>query len=163
MIIITGRAYSTFWIHPRISVNVAWKIFYNPKNRGKVSSFQPFCSKDATKEAFAAELIFDGDIWMEMIKSRNRTPIHAIKNSRRLFSLKFSAIMKMRSKWITVFKAYYSQLIQAIFSQHHWHKIDLSIHHKLATLDVTHISPRGKSILPNRAISDDLGYSIFWF
>ena len=30
-------------------------------------------SKDATKAAFAAELIEDGDIWMEMIKSRNQT------------------------------------------------------------------------------------------
>jgi len=39
----------------------------------EVGSFQLFGSKDATKEAFAAELIFDGDIWMEMIKSKNRT------------------------------------------------------------------------------------------
>ncbi len=30
-------------------------------------------SKDATREAFQAELIPDGDIWMEMIKSRNIT------------------------------------------------------------------------------------------
>ena len=30
-------------------------------------------SKDATREAFAAELIEDGEIWMEMIKSRNQT------------------------------------------------------------------------------------------
>lgn len=30
-------------------------------------------SKDATKEAFAAELIKNGDIWMEMINSRNKT------------------------------------------------------------------------------------------
>lgn len=30
-------------------------------------------SKDATKEAFKAELIENGEIWMEMIKSRNKT------------------------------------------------------------------------------------------
>ena len=30
-------------------------------------------SKDATREAFRAELIKDGDVWMEMIKSRNKT------------------------------------------------------------------------------------------
>jgi nucleotidyltransferase substrate binding protein (TIGR01987 family) len=30
-------------------------------------------SRDATREAFQAELIFDGDIWMDMIKSRNKT------------------------------------------------------------------------------------------
>lgn len=30
-------------------------------------------SKDATREAFAANLITNGDVWMEMIISRNRT------------------------------------------------------------------------------------------
>ncbi|MHB8174732.1 MAG: nucleotidyltransferase substrate binding protein [Nitrospirota bacterium] len=30
-------------------------------------------SKDATREAFKAELIEDGDVWMDMIKSRNQT------------------------------------------------------------------------------------------
>lgn len=30
-------------------------------------------SKDATREAFAAELIHDGDIWMDMIRSRDKT------------------------------------------------------------------------------------------
>ncbi len=30
-------------------------------------------SKDATREAFKTELIKDGDVWMEMIKSRNKT------------------------------------------------------------------------------------------
>ena len=32
-----------------------------------------FGSKDATREAFKTELIKDGDVWMEMIKSRNKT------------------------------------------------------------------------------------------
>ncbi len=30
-------------------------------------------SRDSTREAFAAELITDGDVWMNMIKSRNKT------------------------------------------------------------------------------------------
>ncbi|WP_439554771.1 nucleotidyltransferase substrate binding protein [Dyadobacter sp.] len=30
-------------------------------------------SKDATRAAFAADLIRDGELWMEMIKSRNQT------------------------------------------------------------------------------------------
>ncbi len=30
-------------------------------------------SKDATREAFKAELITDGDVWMEMVLSRNKT------------------------------------------------------------------------------------------
>ncbi|WP_031527703.1 nucleotidyltransferase substrate binding protein [Dyadobacter crusticola] len=30
-------------------------------------------SKDATRAAFAADLIEDGELWMEMIKSRNQT------------------------------------------------------------------------------------------
>jgi len=30
-------------------------------------------SRDTTREAFAAELIIDGDVWMDMIKSRNKT------------------------------------------------------------------------------------------
>jgi len=30
-------------------------------------------SKDAIREAFAADLIHDGDIWMDMIRSRNKT------------------------------------------------------------------------------------------
>lgn len=33
-----------------------------------------FGSKDATKEAFAAGLITKGEVWMDMIKSRNKTP-----------------------------------------------------------------------------------------
>jgi nucleotidyltransferase substrate binding protein (TIGR01987 family) len=32
-----------------------------------------FGSKDATKEAFAAGLIANGEVWMDMIKSRNKT------------------------------------------------------------------------------------------
>jgi len=32
-----------------------------------------FGSKDATREAFAAGLIMEGDVWMDMIKSRNKT------------------------------------------------------------------------------------------
>ena len=32
-----------------------------------------FGSKDATREAFAAGLITNGEVWMDMIKSRNKT------------------------------------------------------------------------------------------
>jgi nucleotidyltransferase substrate binding protein (TIGR01987 family) len=32
-----------------------------------------FGSKDATREAFAAGLIVEGDVWMDMIKSLNKT------------------------------------------------------------------------------------------
>lgn len=39
----------------------------------EVGGIQSIGSKDATREAFKAELIKDGDIWMEMIKSRNKT------------------------------------------------------------------------------------------
>lgn len=34
---------------------------------------QIFASRDATREAFSKGLIINGDIWMEMIKSRNQT------------------------------------------------------------------------------------------
>lgn len=39
----------------------------------EVGELKMYGSKDATKEAFSAELIDDGEIWMEMIKSRNKT------------------------------------------------------------------------------------------
>lgn len=39
----------------------------------EVGEIKAIGSKDATKEAFKAELIKDGDVWMEMIKSRNKT------------------------------------------------------------------------------------------
>lgn len=32
-----------------------------------------FGSKDATREAFAAGLILNGEVWMDMIRSRNKT------------------------------------------------------------------------------------------
>ncbi len=50
---------------------LAWKVMKDfLEHRGGV---QLFGSKDATREAFAAELITDGELWMEMIKSRNET------------------------------------------------------------------------------------------
>ncbi len=39
----------------------------------EVGDIKVFGSKDATREAFQAELINDGDVWMEMIISRNKT------------------------------------------------------------------------------------------
>lgn len=50
---------------------LAWKLmkdFLKEKGNTKI-----YGSKDATREAFAAELIIDGHIWMDMIKSRNHT------------------------------------------------------------------------------------------
>ena len=38
-----------------------------------IGEIKIYGSKDATKEAFKAELIENGDVWMEMIKSRNKT------------------------------------------------------------------------------------------
>jgi nucleotidyltransferase substrate binding protein (TIGR01987 family) len=50
---------------------LAWKVMKDfLENSGNVNIFG---SKDATREAFAAELIFDGDVWMDMIISRNKT------------------------------------------------------------------------------------------
>jgi nucleotidyltransferase substrate binding protein (TIGR01987 family) len=37
----------------------------------EVGEVKIYGSKDATREAFKAELVEDGDVWMEMIKSRN--------------------------------------------------------------------------------------------
>lgn len=39
----------------------------------EVGNIKTYGSKDATQEAFKAGLITDGDTWMEMIKSRNKT------------------------------------------------------------------------------------------
>lgn len=38
-----------------------------------MGDIQIYGSKDATREAFKAGLIQNGDVWMEMIKSRNKT------------------------------------------------------------------------------------------
>lgn len=40
---------------------------------GEIGDVKIYGSKDATREAFAADLISDGDSWMDMILSRNRT------------------------------------------------------------------------------------------
>ena len=39
----------------------------------EVGGIHSIGSRDATREAFKAELIKNGDVWMEMIKSRNKT------------------------------------------------------------------------------------------
>lgn len=50
---------------------LAWNVMKDfLENAGNTNIFG---SKDATREAFAAELITDGDVWMDMIKSRNKT------------------------------------------------------------------------------------------
>ena len=50
---------------------LAWKTvsdFIKSKGNAEI-----FGSRDATREAFALGLIENGDVWMEMIKSRNMT------------------------------------------------------------------------------------------
>jgi nucleotidyltransferase substrate binding protein (TIGR01987 family) len=50
---------------------LAWKTLKDfLESRGATELFG---SRDATREAFAAGLLKDGEVWMEMIKSRNRT------------------------------------------------------------------------------------------
>ena len=50
---------------------LSWKVMKDFLE--DVGEVKMYGSKDATKEAFAAELITDGDVWMDMIKSRNKT------------------------------------------------------------------------------------------
>jgi nucleotidyltransferase substrate binding protein (TIGR01987 family) len=50
---------------------LAWKVMKDfLAEKGAVTLYG---SKDATKEAFSSGLIEDGEVWMEMIKSRNLT------------------------------------------------------------------------------------------
>lgn len=50
---------------------LAWKTLKDfLENRGDTGIYG---SKDATRKAFAAGLIEDGEIWMEMIQNRNRS------------------------------------------------------------------------------------------
>jgi len=50
---------------------LAWNVMKD--FLGEIGEVKMFGSKDATKEAFAAELIKDGEIWMDMVQSRNKT------------------------------------------------------------------------------------------
>lgn len=50
---------------------LAWNVMKDFLSQ--VGNVQIYGSKDATKEAFAAGLIFDGEVWMDMIASRNKT------------------------------------------------------------------------------------------
>jgi len=50
---------------------LAWNVMKDfLSNAGNTNIFG---SKDATREAFASGLIQDGELWMDMIKSRNKT------------------------------------------------------------------------------------------
>lgn len=50
---------------------LAWNVIKDfLENAGNTNIFG---SRDATREAFAAGLIKNGDVWMDMIKSRNKT------------------------------------------------------------------------------------------
>ncbi len=50
---------------------LAWNVMKDFLTQ--VGNVQVFGSKDATKEAFAAGLISDGEVWMDMLASRNKT------------------------------------------------------------------------------------------
>ena len=50
---------------------LAWNVIKD--YLAEVGGIKIYGSKDASREAFANNLIDDGDIWMEMIKSRNLT------------------------------------------------------------------------------------------
>lgn len=50
---------------------LAWKVMRDfLMQKGNIIIYG---SKDATREAFAAQLILDGELWMDMIQSRNKT------------------------------------------------------------------------------------------
>jgi nucleotidyltransferase substrate binding protein (TIGR01987 family) len=50
---------------------LAWKVIRDYFK--EVGGVQTIGSKDATREAFAADLISNGDVWMDMIQKRNLT------------------------------------------------------------------------------------------
>ena len=50
---------------------LAWKVMKDYLK--EVGNVKTIGSKDTTREAFAAELINDGDVWMDMITKRNLT------------------------------------------------------------------------------------------
>lgn len=50
---------------------LAWKVVKDFLR--EAGNNQIFGSKDATREAFSEGLITNGDVWMDMIQSRNRT------------------------------------------------------------------------------------------
>ena len=51
---------------------LAWNVMKDFLS--EVGDVKIFGSKDTTKEAFAAGLVMDGEVWMDMIMSRNKTP-----------------------------------------------------------------------------------------
>jgi nucleotidyltransferase substrate binding protein (TIGR01987 family) len=50
---------------------LAWNVMKDFLS--EIGEIRIYGSKDATREAFQAGLIQDGDVWMEMIRSRNKT------------------------------------------------------------------------------------------
>ncbi len=50
---------------------LAWNVMKDFLS--EIGEIKIYGSKDATREAFKAELIENGDVWMEMIKSRNKS------------------------------------------------------------------------------------------
>ncbi len=55
----------------KITHELAWKTLKDfLQSRGNVEIYG---SEDATREAFSSDLFEDGDVWMEMVQSRNLT------------------------------------------------------------------------------------------
>ncbi len=50
---------------------LAWKVMKDYLK--EIGGVKTIGSRDTTREAFAAELITDGDLWMDMLKKRNLT------------------------------------------------------------------------------------------
>lgn len=50
---------------------LAWKVMKDYFK--EIGGVKTIGSRDTTREAFAAELITDGDLWMDMLKKRNLT------------------------------------------------------------------------------------------
>jgi nucleotidyltransferase substrate binding protein (TIGR01987 family) len=87
---------------------LAWKTLKDfLENRGEAGIYG---SKDATRKAFAAGLIDDGEIWMEMIQSRNRsshTYNEAIANdiAEAIISSYFDSFEKFEKRFLVLEKA----------------------------------------------------------
>jgi nucleotidyltransferase substrate binding protein (TIGR01987 family) len=87
---------------------LAWKTLKDfLENRGEIGIYG---SKDATRKAFAAGLIEDGEAWMEMIQSRNRsshTYNEAIANdiARAIVSVYFESFEKFKKRFLILEKS----------------------------------------------------------
>lgn len=78
-------------------------------------------SKDTTREAFKLGLVKEGEVWMDMIQSRNQTSHTYNKATANSIS------QKITTQYFVLFKALHQELSQ--------HTFDLSIYHKIDNPD----------------------------